>query len=126
MLAESIKENMMKFLISVMVVAGCFIGTNTMANTNLTNDVQARNFVTKQLNKELASVDKRHKVFKIQKILSEYDASQRIYFMEVDFKWKDHKGKTHNCSGQVQTQGYNSNRHAVDIPYVCYRVAGLG
>ena len=64
--------------------------------------------------------------FKIQKILSEYDASERIYFMEVDFKWKDHKGKTHNCSGQVQTQGYNSNRHAVDIPYVCYRVAGLG
>lgn len=94
--------------------------------SNLTNDPDHRAFVSKKINQELQRVNKKLIVTKITKITSEYDPSSEIYIMETDFKFKDPKGKIQSCSATVTTNGLNKRDDAASIPYVCFRIAGLG
>ena len=94
--------------------------------SDLTNDPDHRAFVSKQINQELQRVSKKLSVTKITKIISDYDPYSKIYIMETDFKFKDPKGGIQSCYATVTTNGLNKKDDAASVPYVCFRIAGLG
>lgn len=93
---------------------------------DLTSDPDHRTFVSKQINRELQRVNKKLIVTKVTKIISEYDPDSETYIMETDFKFKDPKGRIQSCSATVITNGVNKKEDTASVPYVCFRVAGLG
>lgn len=93
---------------------------------DLTSNSKQRHLVTTELNKELKHLDKRMSVTRINKIVSDYDAYSKRYSLETDFLWKDDQGKVHHCTAYVYTNGVNKKDDRAELPYVCFRIAGLG
>ena len=118
----------MKFNIFFALIASvfCFSFAYADEGSDLTSDPDHRANVAAKINYELKHVDKRLKVTKITKILSEYDPYTKIYIMETEFDFKDPNGHTKSCHATITTNGLNKNDDNTSVPYICFRLAGLG
>lgn len=118
----------MKFSIFFALIASlfCFSFAYADEGTDLTSDPEHRAYIADKINYELKHVDKRLKVTKITKILSDYDPYTKIYIMETEFNFKDPNGRIKSCHATITTNGLNKNDDNTSVPYICFRLAGLG